>query len=124
MGKFAGLQSTAYGLLAAKGAPVVVTRLRHSKGFDPVTQEETKTRLTETFVGIGLPMGKAVEYDGGTLSVSNGLQFTLAHKSTPKFEPEPGDQIAWAGRNWTVRHASPINPAADGAVIYTVFGER
>jgi hypothetical protein len=124
MGKYAGLQSTAYGLLASKGAPVVITRLRHSKGFDPVTQAETKTRLTDTFVGVGLPMGKALEYDGGSLSIANGLEFTLAHKATPAFTPEPGDQIAWAGRNWTVRHVNPINPAADGAVIFTVYGER
>lgn len=124
MGKYAGLQSTAYGLLASKGVPVVVTRLRHSKGYDPITQEETKTRLTDTFVGVGLPLGKAVEYQGGTLSVGNGLEFTLAHKATPRFEPEPGDQVAWGGRNWTVRHVTPINPAADGVVIYTVFGER
>ena len=124
MGKYAGLQATAYNLLAAKGTDVVVTRQGADRGYDPITQANAKRRAIETFKGVGLPIAQPITYNGGTLSQANTLEFTCAHRTRPAIEPRPGDTVAWDGYNWTIRAVKPTNPAADGAVIYTFWAER
>jgi hypothetical protein len=124
MGKYSALQATAYNLLAAKGGDIVLTRTGAVKGYDPVTRANAKRRSVERFKGVGMPLAQPVVYSNGTLSQENSLEFTMAHKTTPIIEPRPGDTIDWAGYKWTVRSVKPVNPAADGAVIYTVYGER
>lgn len=124
MGKYSALQATAYNLLAAKGRDVVVSRTGGDKGFDPITQANARRRSSDTFKGVGLPIAQPIVYNGGTLSQANTLEFTLAHKTRPAIEPRPGDTIAWSGFNWTIRATKPVDPAADGAVVYTVWAER
>lgn len=124
MTTYAANKTTAYGLLARKGGPIAVSRVSES-GYDPVAQTSSSTTTTHTFLGIGLPVAKKEgEYDRDSLGFSYVLDFTLASRETPPFEPRPGDTLSWKGNVWTIKVASALDPAGDGAVLYTATAVR
>lgn len=124
MGKYDAQKSTAYGLVARSGASVPVSRVSAS-AFDPVTQQETTQTTTHSFLGVAFPKTmKEGEYDSGSLGFAYSLDFTLVSKQTPPFEPRPGDTLTWKGAVWTIKTASALDPAGDGAVIYNALAVR
>lgn len=124
MSLYAAQKATAYGLLKRKGGPVPVSRVTAS-GYDPITQTESASTTTHSFLGIGLPVAKKEgEYDRDSLGFSYVLDFTLASRETPPFEPRPGDTLVWKGNVWTIKTASALDPSGDGAVLYSATAVR
>ena len=121
MPKYAGAASTAYNLIARKGAPVVFTR-ESTAAYDPVTQQETKSSTTFTLQGVAVPPGRSAENRIGSLAKRNLVEMHLAtNLGSP---PAPGDKARWAGMDWTVIWVNALDPAADGSPYTLAYLER
>lgn len=124
MGKYAAKNATAYAILSRKGGAVPITR-RVKTGFDPITQQETTTDQTATFVGVASAVSKNTsQFDLGSLQFSSALQFDVAFNGTPPFDVKPGDTLVWQASEWTVKVSQALDPAGDGIVYYTLVAVR
>jgi hypothetical protein len=124
VGKYAAKNAAAYAMLSRKGGVVPITR-RSKSGFDPVTQQETTTAQTLGFVGVASAISKnSLDFDLGSLSFAAALQFDVAYKGVPAFEPRPGDSLVWKGSDWTIKSAQALDPAGDGTIFYTLAAVR
>lgn len=122
MGKYDGLINTAASLIARKGGPARLTHVEDAS-FDPVTQNTTSQTRTYDVQAVGLPPTKGAEFRVGSLLLRNVLEFQIAQKDVP-VTPKPGDKLRWAGQDWRIIWATSYDPAADGAIMTTAYGER
>ena len=114
--------NTAYGLLLRKGLPVTITR-RTPGTFDPVTQQETgASTKTISMLGLALPPGKSADFRVGSLQGRNVLEFHFAPREVESLQP--GDIVAWGGKEWTIFWVSNLDPIGAGAAYTLAYAER
>lgn len=121
MGKYSAQANTAYSLIARKGTDVTFTR-ESSSAYDPITQAETSTTKTFTMKGVGISPSKSAEYRIGSLVRRNIMEFHLAPRGGEV--PQPGDKVAWGGKDWSIIWVNDLDPAADGAPYALAYAER
>ena len=122
MSKYDGLINTALSMISRKGALARLTHVEDAT-FDPVTQNTTSQTRTYDVQAVGLPPTKGAEYRVGSLLMRNVLEFQIAQKGL-SIVPKPGDKIRWAGQEWRIIWATTYDPAADGSIMTTAYGER
>jgi hypothetical protein len=122
MGKYDGLTNTAASLIARKGGLAKLTHVEDAT-FDPVTQQTTSQTRTYDVQAVGLPPSKGAEYRIGSLLMRNVLEFQIAQKGL-SVRPMPGDKLRWAGYDWRIIWSTTYDPAADGSIMTTAYGER
>lgn len=121
MAKFSSAAATASALIAKNGTTVTFSR-KATGTFDPVTQVETSSVTTFSMPGLALAPGKSAEFRIGSLANRNLMELHLAPGLGTV--PEPGDQVTWAGKNWSIIWVSALDPAADGAPYALAYAEK
>jgi hypothetical protein len=121
MSTFSAAASTATSLISRNGVTTTFSRKSVST-YDPVTQAESSSTTTFSMPAVGLPPGKSAEFRIGSLQNRNILELHLAPALGQT--PAPGDQVSWAGVNWTVIWVSALDPAADGSPYALAYVER
>jgi hypothetical protein len=115
--------ATAKRLIGRKGTSVVVTR-KHQGAKDELNGTRAAGgNKTGQFYVVGLPAGKSAETQIGSLVGRRLSMFYLA-KISSAFDPEPGDQVPWGGKTWTVIWTASYDPDNSGNTIFTqAYGE-
>jgi hypothetical protein len=119
---YAQARATALALLRKKGRTVSVTRKSGAK--NKVTGKlDSGGVQSGSFVGVGLPAGPTAERYVGSLVGKQTLEFYLSAEPGVSFLPQPGDQIAWGGRSYTLVWTSDLNPGGTGSVFTRAYGQ-
>lgn len=128
MAKYSSQVNTAYKLISKKGASLTLTR--NTTTEDPIAGTNSTTTQSQTVAAVVLPSSSS---DTSFMSFDDTYKeamvrgrwksFLIAAKDLT-FAPREGDLIAVSGENYRLVGSKPLDPSADGAIIYTAGGIR
>lgn len=128
MGKYSKQVDLAYELLAKKGASFTMTRDEVTHNAIAGTSSTAST--TQTVKAVVLPSSSSdttfTRFDdkyNDALIKGRWRSLLVAGKDLT-FAPREGDKISIGGENYRIVGAMPLNPADDGAILYTVGAMR
>ena len=128
MGKYAAQIDRAYARLLEKGGSFTMTRDEVTR--DRSTGTNTTVSTTQTVMAVVLPSSSSdttfTRFDDKykDAMVKGRWRSLLVAGKDLTFEPREGDKIAISSENYRIVGAMPLNPADDGAIIYTVGAMR
>jgi hypothetical protein len=124
MTTYASATATARRLIQSKGKATTITPAAGDGDYDPIDQVVTSDPAAPfACAAVGLPAGKSAEFAVGSMVGRNIQQFYIATADGVR-SPIPGDRIAWGGADWTLKWTATYDPAADGAIFTSAYGER
>lgn len=115
------MAATALRLLAQFGRDIALERV--SEAYDPQTGDTVSSIENGTVKGAVLPVTK--DNDNGLFEglERHRVRFVVCEAVNAPFEPKQGDLMTFDGYKWTVKGATPINPAGT-PVAYRVGVSR
>jgi hypothetical protein len=100
----------------------VFTVLRKTDTVDPITQAQGVSTTTTAFYAVQLPLTKESDIRRlpEPLRERKVAKLLVAAKDM-SLVPSPGDQVTDpAGAYWDIHSCTPLDPAGNGAIIYTI----
>lgn len=96
---------------------------RFAKTYDSVTGAAVNASIaSQSLPAVVLPIGRDDRLPEG-LVVAKARKLIVAGYGA-SFQLSPLDLTKFSGQYWEVKGSEPLQPDADGAVIFTVFVER
>lgn len=109
-------------LLAKNGKSVVLSKPNTGTRDLIAGTRGAAAPQTAVFNCVGFPAGKSAEYHVGSLIKRNVHEFHLS-RTAGSLEPEPGMQLPWKGKVYTILWAANYDPDDKGLVYSKAYGE-